>query len=274
MTASSVSAADRLSSSGTNTPRLQGFRPLFRKDIGEWLHGKRPWVVAIVTAAFTALAAGNSALLVFLNENLGEGEDGPAVPATLDPLENLLAGAAFPAFILAAVFAAMSLLVVERQTGTLGWVASKPVSRSAIWLSKWTSASAMLGITAAVVPVVITAALVAVLYGAPPLVPVMMIALGTAAAASFFVAVVLATSAVLPSQAAGAAVGIGVYFLPQMLGVLVPFPLDRFLPTSILNWSIGLSMGADVGWTTPIAWAASIAALAAFSARRMERVEL
>jgi ABC-2 type transport system permease protein len=273
MTASTISA-DRVSASGTTTPRLRGFRPLFRKDIGEWLHGKRPWVIAIVATLFTAVAAANNALLVLLNANLGEGEDGPAVPTTVDPLENLLAGAAFPTFILAAVFVAMSLIVVERQTGTLSWIASKPVSRAAIWLSKWASASLMLAITAAIVPVAITAGLVTVLYGAPPVLPVATTAIGIAASAAFFVAVVLAASTFVPSQAAAAAIGFAVYFLPSMLGMLVPFPLDPFLPSSILNWSIGLSMGADVGFVTPIAWVVSIVVLAALSARRMERMEL
>ena len=48
-------------------------------------------------------------------------------------------------FVVAAIFAVASLIVHERDTGTLAWVASKPVSRGSIWLSKWISSTAILG---------------------------------------------------------------------------------------------------------------------------------
>ena len=274
MTASTISTTDRTSPIRGATTQLQGLRPLFRKDVGEWLHGRRTWVIATVSTLFMVLAAANNALIVWLGANLGEGQDGPGIPTSLDPLDNLMVAAGFPTYVLAAIFVAMGLIVSERQSGTLAWIASKPASRPAIWLSKWASATVMLSIVAVVVPLAITAGIVAVLYGAPPVLPVVMISFGVGAAAAFFVAVVLAASTVVPSQAAGAAFGFAVYFLPSLLAVLAPFSIEPFLPTSITNWSIGLAMGVDVGWSTPIAWAASLVALAGFAAWRMETLEL
>ena len=41
-------------------PRLLGLRNLVRKDLAEWMHGKRPWLVLGITTTVFALAAANS----------------------------------------------------------------------------------------------------------------------------------------------------------------------------------------------------------------------
>ena len=87
------------------------------------------------------------------------------------------------------------------------------------------------------------------------------------------VAVVLAASTVISNQAAVAAIGFAVFFLPQILVSLLPVDISPFLPTSIMAWAIGLVVGADVGFVTPIAWAVSVVALAGFASWRMERME-
>ena len=61
-----------------------------------------------------------------------------AVPKgpSLDPATNFLLAISTQFFIFVAIFAVMGLLIVERDRGTLAWVASKPMSRGAIWQSK------------------------------------------------------------------------------------------------------------------------------------------
>jgi hypothetical protein len=56
--------------------------------------------------------------------------------------------------------------------------------------------------------------------------------------------------------------------------MLIPFDIAPFLPTSILDWAVGLALGAPVGFVTPIAWALSIVALVAAAVWRVDKLEL
>jgi hypothetical protein len=64
-----------------------------------------------------------------------------------------------------------------------------------------------------------------------------------------------------------------VLIAPLLLLGIVP-GATPFLPTSILNWFVGLATGASVGFIIPIVWLASLAALGAIAARRMAKLEL
>ena len=250
-----------------------GARALIRKDLAEWGHGPRAFVVFAVTALFMVLSAANSWINAWIIANLPtEGE--VAGPISMVPLDNVLAAVSSQIFVIAAIFATMSLLVAERDHGTLAWIASKPVARGGIWLSKAASASAVLWVAAFVAPMAIVLAVVTVLYGAPPILPIVGIVVGAGAAIAFFVAVVLAASTVVSSQPAVAAIGLAVMFLPSIIAGVVPFAIEPYLPTSILGWAAGLGAGADVGVATPIAWALSMVAIAVLAMRRMEALEL
>jgi ABC-type transport system involved in multi-copper enzyme maturation permease subunit len=273
MTATSVPASAPLERRGRAFATLAGVRPLFRKDVGEWRHGVRLSVVLAVTSAFMGLAAANSAINHWVVANLPEAA-GQDTKMSLVPFDNLLVAASSQIFVIAAIFAAMSLLVTERERGTLSWVASKPVSRTGIWLSKFASATGILWIVAGIVPMVVTAVVVAALYGVPSISAVILITIGVCAAIALFVAVVLAASTLAPSQPAVAAIAFAVFFLPSILGAIVPDGVQPLFPTSILTWAAGLAAGLDVGVVTPISWLVAIVALAAFSARRMDQLEL
>ena len=81
---------------------------------------------------------------------------------------------------IAAIFAVMGLIVGERESGTLAWTASKPVSRSAIWLSKFGVSTAVLWVAAGLIPLAATVALVIALYGPVPAGAVAIMAIGIA----------------------------------------------------------------------------------------------
>ena len=248
-------------------------RALLRKDATEWLRGRRAWVVLALVSVFMILSSANSWIVNLIIESLPADADPPDAPASMAALDNLLAGLGTQIFVFAAIFAVASLLVRERESGTLAWVASKPVSRRSIWLSKWISASAILVLVAVVVPTALDAAAVTVLYGVPDPAPVVVIVLGAAAAVTFYAALGLAVSTFLPGQVPVVATGFLVFAVVPMLAGVVSAVMP-FLPTSIFEWSIGLAMGADVGWVTPVAWLGWTAGLVALGTARIQRIEL
>lgn len=253
--------------------RFTGLRSLFRKDTTEWMRGRRAWVVLIISASFMVLTAASGWITERIREAV-PAEAAPDVPASLVPIDNLLAAVSSQVFVLAAIFAVASLLVGERVSGTLAWVASKPVSRGSIWLSKWFSATVMLAITAAIVPLVLTVAGVTAMYGAPDPAAVAVLALGMTATVAFYAALGLAAGTVLPGQPAIAAIGFMVFALVPILVSLIPLPVGPFLPTSILGWAMATAAGQSVGFVTPLAWAIGTALVVAFALRRMSRMEL
>lgn len=276
MTASTITSSGTAtrSSTGFDTGRLAGVRPLVRKELAEWRHARRAWIVLIVSTVFMTLTAANAAITTWIVTNLPEGADVPDLPVAVTSLENILTGVSAQVFVLAAIFASMSLLAVERDRGTLAWVASKPVARGGIWFAKWSSATVVLWAVAALIPLAITTALAIVLYGVPTFGPIVIVAMGMGASIAFFVAVMLAVSTVINSQAAAAAIGFAVFALPEIVLALIPVEIGPFLPTSILGWTFGQAMGAPVGFVTPIAWVVAMVALIGLSIRRMERIEL
>ena len=272
MTASIVSSPARTAGRAP-AGRLVGFRPMVRKDLGEWTHGKRVWVILVVTTVFMALSAANGAIASWIIANAPADATVPKA-ASMVPLDNFMAAIGSQIFVIVAVFASMSLLVAEREHGTLSWVASKPVSRGTIWVSKWAAATAMIAIAAGVLPLVAVVGLVVVLYGMVSASVVVMTAVGIVASVMFIAAVVLAASTVVSNQAGAAAIGVAVFFLPSTLAGLLPVDITPFLPSSILQWAVGLGLGADAGFVTPIAWGVSIVALVAFATWRMDKLEL
>lgn len=251
--------------------RFAGLRALIRKDVTEWLRGRRAWVVLAVVTMFMTVTSANSWLV--WTANGGFFPEGVGVEFTLDPVDNLLRAVGAQVFILATVFAIASLVAGERAAGTLSWVASKPVGREAIWVSKLVSAGGLLAVTAAVLPLAITTALVTVLYGAPDLALIAGIGFGMVATVVYFAAVGLALGTVIPGQPAVAGATFGVFALPMILGLL-PFDVAPFLPTSILPWAGGVATGMPVTFVTPVSYLVVTGAVVAFALRRMSRMEL
>jgi ABC-2 type transport system permease protein len=252
--------------------RFAGFGPLFRKELREWAHSKRIWVILSVTTLFMILTAANAAINTWIIANI-PGAEVPDGAFSLDPATNFLAAVSTQFFVMVAIFATIGLIVTERDSGTLAWVASKPVSRGAIWLSKWAAAAIVVAIVAGIVPMMATFGLVAVLYGSAGVGAFVASAIGMGASIAFMIAVVLAVSVVISNQAAVAAIGFAVLFLPQLLAGFLPINIEPFLATSILGWAIGLAVGMDVGIVTPIAFAITVVALVAFASWRMDRIE-
>jgi ABC-type transport system involved in multi-copper enzyme maturation permease subunit len=250
------------------TALFPGFSGLFRKELLEWLRGRRAWIVLAVSVAFMALTALNA----WLQETIARMESVEIPPPNMDPMVNLMTAVSTQIFVVVTIFAVMSLLIVERESGTLAWTASKPVSRAGIWLAKWLSATGILWLLAGLVPLAATIVLVILLYGPVQAAPIAIVAVGIGMSIALFGAIVLAASTIVTSQAAVAAIGLAAVFLPQVLGAIVP--IGPYLPTSILEWTLVLASGQSAEVATPIVWAATVVFLVAFAARRMEHMDL
>jgi ABC-type transport system involved in multi-copper enzyme maturation permease subunit len=254
------------------TSRMAGFGPLFRKELREWAHSKRIWVIFAATTAFMTLTTANGAITSWLVANVPSGE-APESPISLDPVFNLLNAISTQFFLVVAIFAAMSLLVAERERGTLSWVASKPVSRVGIWLSKWAAASIVVSLVVGIVPLAASFGLTIALYGPAGFDVFVLASIGVAASITFMIAVVLVASVVVSNQAAVAAVGFVVLLLPPLVASLLPVDISPVLPSSILSWALSPVVGAEMAVATPIAGAAWLIAVVALATRQMQRLE-
>jgi ABC-type transport system involved in multi-copper enzyme maturation permease subunit len=248
--------------------RLPGFGALLRKELTEWRRARRSWIVFAVSALFLTLGSLNAWLISNLPADMTEG----AEPPILDPLVNLIGPITTHIFVIAAIFAVMALISAERDSGTLAWTASKPVSRSAIWLSKFVSATGVLWIIAGIVPLVATVGVVVVLYGPVPITTVVAVGIGMGMVIALYIAVALAASTLVTSQAAVAGITLAVISVAPMVAAFLPDP--TMMPTSILDWSVKVGVGEPVNIFSPFIWALTVTALLIFSLRRMERIEL
>jgi ABC-type transport system involved in multi-copper enzyme maturation permease subunit len=268
MTTATASPSSGSGMAATGLGLLPGFGGLLGKELTEWRRSRRTWIVLIVSGLFMTLSALNTWLQAnVLPEDPSQAVENPIV----DPLTSLAGAVSSQIFVVAAVFAVMGLIVTERESGTLAWTASKPVSRTAIWLAKLASSAGVLWIAAGLIPFAATVALVVALYGPVPMLPILTMGAGIVLAITLYVAVALATSTVITSQAAVAAIAIGVMFLPQLLGLVMPI---EALPTSVLQWALFAAAGEPAGLVTPIGWATTMVVLVAVSLHRMERMEL
>ena len=267
MTASIITPA-----ASVGTPRLAGLGALVRKERLEWFRGRRAWVVAIVTTVLMVLTAANAWINMTLRGAFPSEETAGLEPLSMAPLDNIGMAVSAQLFVVVAILALASLVARERESGTLAWVASKPVARSSIFAAKWIAATAMLAVVAAIVPLGITAALAVPLYGIPDGPPLVAMGAGMIALLVFYAAVALTLGTILPSTAAVAGVTFAVYALPLFVG-FIPAVM-QFLPHSIIGWLIGVAGGADVGFVTPISWAVVTVAIAAIGIRRLDRLEL
>src|SRR5206468_1605505 len=81
-----------------------GLRNLIRKDLAEWLHGKRPWIVLGVTTSVFALTAANARITEWAARSFpADAGDGPAKIISVLPLDNVLIALGTQFIVLAAI---------------------------------------------------------------------------------------------------------------------------------------------------------------------------
>ena len=237
---------------------LLGFGTIVRKELQEWVRGRRGLVVALSAMAiglFTVLIP----FIVKATDRMGTAPD-----FSMDPTANVLIGwgtgtITFQAFLV--LLASVSLMTVERDRGTLAWTLTNPVSRTAVLAAKWTAAVLVLGAISIFLPLGLQVVVAFFAYGGLANIP-LIVAFGLLylAVPAFYVALNLASGTVVPSTAGVAGVGFLVMFLPTLLAPVLPSIAD-FSPTSIHAWAYALVTGGEVAWTLPLVTVVAVVAL-------------
>jgi Cu-processing system permease protein len=272
--ASSTVSATPAAAGGLAPSRLLGLGNVLRKDLREWLRGRRFWTVLVIATFVAVLTAANAWINDYLRTAFpaGPGEV-PPDPLPMTPMANVIAPLATQFHILAAIFATMSLLIAERDGGTLAWTISKPVSRTSVLLGKWISATALVWVAAVAIPLVAAVGVVLILYGQPDLGVVGLLGAGLVTVVAFYTAVTLAAATFIPSQAGVAAVGLAVFLVPSLVVGLYP-PIAAVLPTAMGDWIAGLAIGMAGSVLTPVAWVIALGVLFVLARARFAATEL
>jgi ABC-type transport system involved in multi-copper enzyme maturation permease subunit len=237
-------------------PRLLGLRPVVAKEIHEWFANRRVLMLFVVTTLMMVLSTLSAKIAV---ASVGTAQLPPGL--TLDPTVNALAKWDQWVFFFAIVFS-VSLLIVERDRGTLAWSLSKPLSRRALLAGKWIGAMAVYVPFGIVLPMVVCVAAATVAYGAPDLGRVALASVLLTSVPAFFIALTLALSTVLPSQSAVGGAAVLVSIVPGIVGAISP-DVAMALPPSMGPWALSVALGGPAPVTTVIGWAVGFALVAA-----------
>lgn len=248
---------------------LLGTGPFFRKELREWLRSRR----AVILLGITTMMMVLNTLSARFAEMSAHGAGLPVPPGlSFDPTLNVLAKWPQWVFFFAIVFSA-SLFVVERDRGTLAWTLSKPVSRTALLVGKWTAAMAMFTVFGIVLPMAASVVAAVVAYGVPDLPTVLVATILLTTTPAFFLALTLALATVLPSQPPIAGIAAGVAIAPGILGSFLPGVADWF-PSSMGPWAVAMALGSPVSPATPLAWAVGTVGAAVFGMAMLRRADL
>jgi ABC-type transport system involved in multi-copper enzyme maturation permease subunit len=233
---------------------LLGFGPFLRKEASEWWH--RRAIIATFSAVTLLGVVGTLAMRI---DELVSARTPSA--AELDPTANVL-GAQFDQWILfAAIFASIGLLIGERSSGTLAWTLSKPISRTSLLVAKWLVAVFMLTVFGLALPLAISVGVATWSYGsAPDFGRVAAMGVVLIALPAFYVALNLALSTRLNSQAGVAAIGVGVAMVPLLFGGFLPLLVELW-PTSMASIALAAAGGESLHVPTVLSWSVVVVAL-------------
>jgi ABC-2 type transport system permease protein len=244
-----------------------GFDTFFRKEVREWVRGRRAIVVGSVALAVAVLMT----VIPYIVSKTGA-QTGQAL--SMDPTHNVLVGWAGQTVAIIVLLASMSLLAAERDRGTLAWGLTLPVSPTSILAAKWLAAVAVIAVVAIVIPLAVSIGAATIVYGAMP--DVGTVALFGAlyvALPAFYVALALALSTVVKGTGGIAGIGFAVMFLPSAIGALVPV-IGELSPTAIGGWAMAIATGQPASPLTPIGFLASMAILAVGAKLIFDRQEV
>ncbi len=139
------------------------------------------------------------------------------------------------------------LISGERKSGTAILVLTKPVSRSAFVVAK-ASVHAVFVSAIVVVGTLVTWAGTALVFGKAPGGPLWSSAMAWLAFGLMFLAIMTLLSTLLGSQAGAAGIGLGLFALVSVGGILEP--LAKYSPVGLAGAPMTLAMGKE----TPILW--------------------
>ena len=231
-----------------------GFGTVFRKEIADWIRGRRALVVGLITLG----GAGLSTVISFI---AGEAPPG-APPLSMDPTTNVLLGWGGLTFELVVLLATISLVSAERDRGTLAWNLSQPVSRTSVLAAKWSAALVVYAIVGVFVPLAASSAVASVVYGSVPNLAVIGLFAGLyLLVPAFYIALTVALGTAVRSTPGIAGIGLAVMLLPSVFGGLLPIAREMS-PTSIGGWALAAATGQPAPVLSLVGWLTAMAVLA------------
>ena len=206
---------------------LLGFGHMLKKELRDWFSTRRwLWVGGISTG----LIAGILSLVAF-GVQAAKAEGQPAPTEGLAVLPIALVGSML---VIGAVLVAMGEVIEEKKSGTAAWIMSKPASRIAFILSKFTASTIGVLLLVLLVPGAVGLGLTTFFFGAQ--FALLSVVLAFAILALYFVMTVAITvllSVVMPAQSAVAAAGLGVVFGLPLIATMLPQAIVPWLPTTM-----------------------------------------
>ena len=231
---------------------LLGFGTVLRKEITEWLRGRRAIVVALVAI----LSVVFTTLVPFVVRATGQASSGP--PLSMDPTSNVLYGWGGMTIPIIAILATMSLLSVERDRGTLAWNLANPVSRASVVLAKFVGAFLAIAILAVLIPIAVSIVIATVAYGGlPDLGTVGLFALLYLTVPAFWIGLTVSLGTFIKTAAGIAGIGFAVLLLPSLFAAFLP-AVTAISPTSIGPWAVAIATGAPASGLTLAGWLVSM----------------
>ena len=250
----------------THSAGLMGFGAFFRKEVAQWVGSRRG---PIVFGATTVLAT-----LIAVANGLEPRQAGAGADATVAATQSVLGVQWGVLLVIIGVIATMDLLAIERERGTLAWSLSKPLSRNALLLAKWSAGTLMYTAFGLVLPIIVSVGLATALNGAMP--DLAVVAVATAVWVTipiFYVGLALALGTRLSSQAAIAGVAFGLSAIPLFASSIVP-EVGAVIPSAMGDWAVAFATGAPGSWLTPIGWLTFTAIVALAAPLALARVDL
>jgi ABC-2 type transport system permease protein len=267
MNAQSLALGPTTARASTRGGMFLGFGTVLRKEIREWVRGRRALVVggvALASAIFTTV-------IPFIVGASGE-TGGP--PLSMDPTANVLLGWGGSTVAVMALLASMSLLSGERDRGTLAWGLTMPVSPTSILAAKWVAAVVVFSIVAIFVPLALSSGIATVVYGGlPDLAVVGSFAALYVTLPAFYIALALTLGTIVKSTGGIAGIGFVVMFLPSVIGAVLPIAAEA-TPTAIGGWAMAVATGAPASTLSLVAFLASMVSLAIAAKVTFDRQEV
>lgn len=222
-----------------------GFRNLLRSDARAFWGTHQWWLQSLL---WLGIIVGLLVAPLSFAREIFEGE-GEHILTTATGMFFTLA-ALGPA--IAAIIHMQNAIVGEKQLGTAAWVLSKPVSRTAFVLSKFTSRAFGLLTTALVVPSIVSYALLSLENGAPLPIANFLAALGLVVlVVLFYLAFTLMLGTLFDSRGAVIALPLVLLLTGDLLIGTVPFAV-QLLPASLPDLATLLALGEPLPLWLPI----------------------
>lgn len=226
-----------------------GFRNMLEKEHGVWWRTRR-WAIHLVLW----IAVTNGFLLLVTFGDGGPNADFRAPSHMREIYEVFFRGCALFATV-GVITVSQSLMVSEKQLGTMAWLLTKPVARPAVVLAKLLATAYAVLFLMLFVPTALLHAHTRLVWGAWPLYPGFLTGVGLVALSHlFYVTLTVMLGTLFTRRGPVSGVAFGFLFAGLILPNFAPKWLVAVMPWSLHATAAALGTGQKVpaGWVTPV----------------------